>query len=109
MAHHFEVGLGMDDLRRAAAAVSSLLDAQLDEGDSEHYGGFYLRGRSGDGKEIFVFRNFDPIEDEWNAPDDRDLPVIVKVFNSDRPANALAVDLERALGSAARVLGEHVG
>jgi hypothetical protein len=86
-----------------------MLDAQLHEIDSDTYGGLYFRGRSGRGNEVFVHRNFDPIEDEWHAPEHQDLSIIVKVFYSDRPASVVAADLEGAVGSPTRVIGEYVG
>jgi hypothetical protein len=109
-AHHFEIGLaGIDDLRRVAELVSSLLGVQLDEGDSTHYGGFYFRGRHDSGSEVFVFRNFDPLEGEWNYPEALDLPIIVKVFDSESPASAVAAQFEAGVNVPARVIGEYVG
>jgi hypothetical protein len=37
------------------------------------------------------------------------MPIVANVFNSERAAGVVAVDLEEALSTSTRVIGEHVG
>jgi len=84
-------GIDAPDLDSARDLVEARLGIRLEARESSYRGGDYYKMR-GAGDESFILqRNYDPIENEWNEPEDEDKAFLLFVEETDRSAELTAL------------------
>ncbi len=86
-------GLETEDYKSALSAIEQVINAKFEARESYYRGGTYYRCGHDPEKENFVIqRNFNPIEQEWNEEDFKQMKILLYV-NRTEHADKLKIKL----------------
>jgi len=78
-------GLETDDFKSVLPVVERATGARFEERESYYLGGTYYRfGQDPARENLSIRRNFNPIEEEWNEEDFKDMGMLIYVNNTER-------------------------